>query len=111
MAHVHAEVEKPPIDDTHLAPVRRFPTGATAPAGMVDAHPPCRPGRYCRYAAHPKWYRPLLHDPKLRAGAASAASGSLPVKPQADSMIDSSHLTESHEAPRAKRPPESGLRF
>ena len=44
MAHVHAEVEKPPIDDTHLAPVRRFPTGATAPAGMVDAHPPCRPG-------------------------------------------------------------------
>ena len=54
---------------------------------------------------------PLFHAPKLRAGVASAASGNLAVKPQADSMIDPRYLAESHEAPRAKRTPESGLRF
>ena len=98
MAHVHAEVEKPPIDDTHLAPVRRFPTGATAPAGMVDAHPPCRPGRYCRYTAHPKWYRPLFHAPKLRAGAGCT-------------KIAISGLTEFQASSGGERPPESGCGF
>ena len=39
------------------------------PAGMVDAHPPRRHGRYCRYTAYPQRDRPLLHVPRLRAGA------------------------------------------
>ena len=36
---------------------------------MIDAHQSCRPGRYCRYTAHPQWNRPLFHVPQLRAGA------------------------------------------
>ena len=39
------------------------------PAGMVDAHPPHRHGRYSRYTAYPQRDRPLLHVPRLRAGA------------------------------------------
>ena len=42
------------------------------PAGMVDAHPPRRHGRYCRYTAHPQRDRPLLHIPRFRAGAGIA---------------------------------------
>ena len=33
------------------------------------------------------------------------------MKPQADSMSDPSYLTESHEAPKAERTPESARRF
>ena len=53
----------------------------------------------------------LISRSEVTGGAASAASGNLAVKPQADSMIDPSDLAEFHGAPRAKRTTESGRRF
>ena len=71
-----------------------------APTGRNGSRPSASPaGRHRIRAARPEWNRPILHAPKLRAGAASPASGLREPRCETGTMVFTSAAPAASPSP------------